>query len=180
MVAGPNAAADRSATAASPPSPRQIAGNIPVQCSPSRITFPPRAPSRSRATRGATGHGHLTAAPSPANDDVETFGLQSICHTASSSDILREQAVKSASYAVTVGTGGPVVLLPDEAVPPGLTVPRAVFRWLFLGHQLRHDVADRSAQDGIGECIHIGRLGIDDHDTCARLLGHGHAAGDGK
>jgi len=29
-------------------------------------------------------NGHLTAAPLPANDDIETFGLQHVCHTASS------------------------------------------------------------------------------------------------
>ena len=48
-------------------------------------------------------------------------------------------------------------------------------RW---SHETRQDLADRPAQHGVGERVHLGRLGVQDHDARAGALRDRHDARD--
>ena len=48
---------------------------------------------------------------------------------------------------------------------------RAWRRKLVTGDEQGQDPPDRFAQDGVGEAVHVGRLGVDDHDAGAGALG---------
>ncbi len=42
------------------------------------------------------------------------------------------------------------------------------------GHEARQDLADRAAQHGVGERVHLGRVAVHDHDARAGALRDGH------
>src|SRR5262249_11559266 len=48
-----------------------------------------------------------------------------------------------------------------------------------LRDQLRQDLADRAAQELVGQGVHLGRLGVEDHDAGAVALGGRYDAGGG-